>query len=76
MHSMIKLRTNYLIPLQLIMEIKSINTDADYHAALVETESLMTAEPNTAEGEKLNILVTLIEVYERKYFLFDFTRPC
>jgi len=47
------------------MEIKPINTDADYRKALTEVEKLMTAEFNTAEGEKLDVLVTLVEAYER-----------
>lgn len=57
------------------MDIKPIKTDADYRAALKETESLMMAEPNTPEGEKLDILVTLIEAYERKYFPLDLPDP-
>lgn len=48
--------------------ITPIKTDADYRAALKEVASLMTAEPNTPEGEKLDILVTLIEAYEHKHF--------
>jgi len=53
------------------MNIKPIKTDADYRVALKEAESLMTAEPNTPEGEKLDILVTLIEAYEYKHFPLD-----
>jgi HTH-type transcriptional regulator/antitoxin HigA len=48
------------------MEIKPIKTDADYRAALKEIESLMTARPDTPEGEKLDVMVTLIEAYEAK----------
>ena len=40
-----------------------------------ETETLMTAEPNTPEGEKLDVLVTLIEAYERKHFPLDLPDP-
>ena len=46
------------------MDIKSIKTDADYRAALKEVESLMMAGPDTQEGEKLDVMVTLIEAYE------------
>lgn len=35
----------------------------------------MTTEPNTPEGEKLDILVTLIEDYERKHFPLDLPNP-
>ena len=35
----------------------------------------MTAKPGTLEGEKLDILVTLIETYEHKHFALDFPDP-
>ncbi|MCE7915270.1 MAG: transcriptional regulator [Nitrosomonas sp. PRO4] len=57
------------------MNIKSIKTDADYRVVLKEVESLMTAKPNTPEGEKLDILVTLIEAYERNHFPLDLPDP-
>lgn len=50
------------------MDIKPIKTDADYRAALNEIESLMMAGPDTPEGEKLDVMVTLIEAYEAKHF--------
>ena len=57
------------------MDIKPIKTNTDYRAALKEVEALMMAEPNTPEGEKLDILVTLIEAYERKHFPLDLPDP-
>jgi HTH-type transcriptional regulator/antitoxin HigA len=57
------------------MNIKPIKTDADYRAALKEVETLMMAEPNTLDGEKLDVLVTLIEAYERKHFPLDLPDP-
>lgn len=57
------------------MNIKPIRTDTDYRASLKEVEALMMAEPNTPEGEKLDVLVTLIEAYERKYFPLDLPDP-
>ena len=42
------------------MNIKPIKTDVDYLAALKKAETLMTAESNTPEGEKLDVLVTLL----------------
>jgi HTH-type transcriptional regulator/antitoxin HigA len=38
------------------MDIKPINLDSDYRAALEEIETLMTAEPDSSEGEKLDVL--------------------
>lgn len=57
------------------MEIKLIKTEADYRAALKEIETLMSAEPNTPEGERLDVVVTLIEAYERKHFPLDLPDP-
>lgn len=57
------------------MDIKPIRTDADYRMALREIESLMMAKPDTPEGEKLDVLVTLVEAYERKHYPLDLPDP-
>ena len=57
------------------MDIKPIKTDADYRAALKEIETLMMAEPDTPEGEKLDVLVTLVEAYEQKHYPLDLPDP-
>lgn len=57
------------------MEIKPIRTKADYKAALKEIESLMMAKAKTPEGERLDVLVTLVEAYERKHFPLDLPDP-
>ncbi len=57
------------------MDIKPIKTETDYHAALKEAKTLMTAESNTPKGEKLDVLVTLIEAYEHKHFQLDLPDP-
>ncbi len=57
------------------MNIKPTKTDADYQAALKETETLMMAEPDTPEGEKLDVLATLIEAYEAKHYPLDLPDP-
>lgn len=57
------------------MEIKPIKTDADYRVALQEIEMLMMAEPDSPQGEKLDVLVTLIEAYEAKHFPLDLPDP-
>ena len=41
------------------MKIKPIRTKADYRAALKEIEGLISAEADTPEGERLDVLVTL-----------------
>ncbi|MCP4472835.1 MAG: transcriptional regulator [Gammaproteobacteria bacterium] len=57
------------------MDIKPVKTEADYRAALDEIESLMTAEAESADGEKLDIMVTLIEAYEARHFPLDLPDP-
>lgn len=50
------------------MDIKPIKTNADYEAALAEFDSLMDAASDTPQGDRLDILVTLVEAYEAKRF--------
>lgn len=57
------------------MDIKPIKTEADYRATLREIEALMTAEPGTLEGERLDVLATLVEAWERKHFPLDLPDP-
>jgi HTH-type transcriptional regulator/antitoxin HigA len=46
------------------MQIHPIKTDADYREALEEIEALFAAEPNTSEGDRLDVLTTLVVAYE------------
>ena len=57
------------------MEIKPIRTKADYRAALKEIEGLMSAEADTPEGERLDVLVTLVEAYESRHYRLDLPDP-
>lgn len=57
------------------MNIHPIKTEQDYQSALQEIEGLMMAEENTPDGERLDILVTLVEDYERKHYPLDFPDP-
>jgi hypothetical protein len=47
-------------------EIRPIRTDKDHRAALAEIEKLWGASSRTPEGDKLDILVTLVETYEER----------
>jgi hypothetical protein len=47
------------------MTVESIKTEAEYCEALKEIEGLMTATPNTAEGNRLAQLAALVERYEQ-----------
>lgn len=57
------------------MNIKPVRTAEDHRAALKEIESLMMAEMNTPEGDRLDILATLVEAYEAKHFPMDVADP-
>lgn len=50
------------------MTVEFIETEAEYREALKEIEGLMTAAPDTAEGERLVWLAALVERYEQKAF--------
>lgn len=46
------------------MEIKPIRNDADHAAALREIDALWGADEGTPEGDRLDVLATLVEAYE------------
>jgi HTH-type transcriptional regulator / antitoxin HigA len=55
--------------------IRPIKTEADYQAALSRAGSLMSCSPNTPEADELEVLATLIELYEDKYFPIGLPDP-
>ena len=57
------------------MEIRPIKTEADYEATLKEIEGLMFADAGSSEGDRLDVLVTLVEAYEREHYPIDFPDP-
>ena|SRR5438094_520891 len=57
------------------MDIKPIRTRADYRAALKQIEALMNARAGTPEGERLDVLATLVEAYEARNFPMDLPDP-
>ncbi len=57
------------------MDIKPIRTKADHRVALREIESLMTARAGTPEGDRLDVLVTLVEAWERKHYPMELPDP-
>lgn len=50
------------------MKIKVIKTKKDYEETLMRIEELFNAKANTPDGDLLDVLVTLVDAYERKYF--------
>jgi HTH-type transcriptional regulator/antitoxin HigA len=57
------------------MELKPIRTETDYEAALREIDRLMAAGPGTAEGDRLDILTTLVEAYEARHHPIEAPDP-
>jgi len=57
------------------MDIRPIKSEADYEATLKEVERLMSAKAGSEEGDRLDVLVTLVEAYERKHYPIDFPDP-
>jgi HTH-type transcriptional regulator / antitoxin HigA len=50
------------------MEIRPIKNEVDYQAALKEIEILFDAAPDTPEGDRLEVLTTLVEAYEERHY--------
>jgi len=49
------------------MEIRPVKTEGDYSAALVEIERLWGAKIDTPEGDRLDVLMTLVDAYEAEH---------
>jgi HTH-type transcriptional regulator/antitoxin HigA len=52
-------------------EIKPIRSKADYRKALAEVGRLWGAKRGTPEGDRLDVLATLIDAYEAEYYPMD-----
>lgn len=57
------------------MNIAPIKTNRDYRRVLKEIEGLMSARRNSPEGDRLDVLVTLVEAWERKHYPLDLPDP-
>ncbi len=57
------------------MQIHPIRTEADHDSAVDRIAELIGATPDTAEGEELDILATLVDAYEAKHHAIDVPDP-
>jgi len=57
------------------MHLKPVRTAADHELALLEIERLWGAAEGTADGDRLDILTTLVEAYEEAHFPMDLPDP-
>jgi HTH-type transcriptional regulator / antitoxin HigA len=55
----------------MLADLKPIRSGADYNQALAEVERLWGAAGGTPEGDRLDILATLIDAYESDHFPID-----
>ena len=53
------------------MKIKPIRTNADYELALREIQRLWGAKEASPEGDRLDVLATLVDAYENEHFPID-----
>ncbi|MFT9251592.1 MAG: transcriptional regulator, partial [Acetobacter okinawensis] len=52
-------------------DLKPIRNEADYDAALEEVGRLWGAKSGTPDGDRLDVLATLIDAYEAKHHPID-----
>jgi HTH-type transcriptional regulator / antitoxin HigA len=52
-------------------EVKPIRSETDYEQALSEVESLWGAPSGSLEGDRLEVLATLIDAYEAEHYPRD-----
>lgn len=59
------------------MDIRPIHTDTDHQAALRELSAYFDnePEPGTPDGDRFEVLLTLVEAYEAKHFPIDLPDP-
>jgi HTH-type transcriptional regulator/antitoxin HigA len=57
------------------MNSRSVRTEREYRRLLKEIEALMDATANTPAGDRLNVLVTLVEAWEAKHYPLPSPRP-
>jgi HTH-type transcriptional regulator/antitoxin HigA len=57
------------------MQVRPIKTNDDHTAALQEIEKLWGAEVGTSAGDRLDVLITLVDAYEREHFPIDVPDP-
>lgn len=59
------------------MEIKGIQTEAEYLAALQEVSALIDLDPtaDSPDGERLDVLGTLVQAYEAEHYPIGASDP-
>ncbi len=55
--------------------ITRVQTEAEYNAALARISELLDAEMETPEGEELDRISTLVEIYEAEHYPIERPEP-
>ena len=58
-----------------MVDVRPIRDEADYNAALGTIEALIDARPGTADGDHLEVLVTLVQAYEAAHHAIEAPDP-
>ena len=58
-----------------MINVAPIKSKRDYRRALKEIEGLMRAKRGTPEGDRLDVLVTLVEAWEARHYPIDLPDP-
>lgn len=58
-----------------MMNVRLLKSEEDYREALKLADELFDAKPDTPEGDQLELVVTLIEIYEKEHFPIDNPSP-
>ena len=57
------------------MNVRPIRTEADYQQSLVEIATLMDARMGSPDGDRLDVLATLVEAYEAVHIPIETPDP-
>ncbi|MGH7447870.1 MAG: helix-turn-helix domain-containing protein [Longimicrobiales bacterium] len=57
------------------IKVRPIRSEEDYEAVLAEIDELMDAVPGTRNGDRLDVLVTLVEAYEARHWPIETPDP-
>ena len=58
-----------------MVEVRPIRSEADYEAALGEIAMIIQSRPGTPDGDRLDVLSTLVEAYEAEHHAIDAPDP-
>src|SRR5271167_1710033 len=57
------------------MNVKPIRSEGDYEQALERVEALWGSPAGSPQGDELEVLITLVEAYERVHYPIDLPNP-